>query len=108
MCLFVDPTSRSRMSPRRRHRAAQKVTEARVLKVFAHRRPSGVKRYVLPRLCAMNFVIDDVLDGGVNRSLNLDSHGKTLAFLLLDLQIAVPADLTDVLAMCNAYRQGAG
>ena len=33
----------------------------------------------------MNFVLDDVLDGGVNDALNLDSHGKALAFLLLDL-----------------------
>jgi hypothetical protein len=38
----------------------------------------------------MNFVIDDVLDGGVNDSLNLDSHGKSLAFLVLDLPMEVP------------------
>jgi hypothetical protein len=37
----------------------------------------------------MNFVIDDVLDGGVNDSLNLDSHGKSLAFLVLDLPVEV-------------------
>jgi hypothetical protein len=35
----------------------------------------------------MNFVIDDVLDGGVNGALNLDSHGKTLSGLLLTLPI---------------------
>ena len=66
------------------------VTEARVAEAFAHRRPTGVKRYLLPRLAAMNFVIDEVLDGGVNGSLNLDSHGKSLAFLLLDLTITLP------------------
>ena len=27
----------------------------------------------------MNFVLDDVLDGGVNDAFNLDSHGKALA-----------------------------
>ena len=48
-------------------------------------------RYLLPKLHAMNFVLDDVLDGGVNDALNLDSHGKALSFLLLDLPIAVPA-----------------
>ena len=47
-------------------------------------------RYLLPKLQAMNFVLDDVLDGGVNDALNLDSHGKALAFLLLDLTIDVP------------------
>jgi hypothetical protein len=66
------------------------VTEARVAEAFAHRRPSQVRRYLLPKLHAMNFVIDDVLDGGVNGSLNLDSHGKSLAFLLLDMTIEVP------------------
>jgi hypothetical protein len=46
-----------------------------------------VRRYLLPRLQAMNFVLDDVLDGGVNGSLNLDSHGKALSGLLLTLTI---------------------
>ena len=68
----------------------EQVTEARVAGLFAHRRPTAVKRYLLPKLGAMNFVIDDVLDGGVNGSLNLDTHGKALAFLLLDLPITVP------------------
>ena len=36
---------------------------------------------------------DDVLDGGVNDSLNLDSHGKALSYLLLDMPITVPADM---------------
>jgi hypothetical protein len=67
------------------------VTEARVAQLFAHRRPSGVRRYLLPKLHAMNFVLDDVLDGGVNGSLNLDTHGKCLSSLLL----ALPIELTD-------------
>ena len=66
------------------------VTEARVARQFVHRHPTRVTRYLLPNLHAMNFVLDDVLDGGVNDALNLDSHGKALAFLLLDLSIAVP------------------
>jgi hypothetical protein len=66
------------------------VTEARVAQLFAFRRPSAVKRYLLPRLAAMNFVIDDVLDGGVNGALNLDAHGKTLSSLLLTLSIELP------------------
>jgi hypothetical protein len=65
----------------------EQVTEARVAQLFAFRKPSAVKRYLLPKLHAMNFVIDDVLDGGVNGSLNLDSHGKTLSGLLLSLNI---------------------
>ena len=71
----------------------EQVTEAVVASRFAHRRPSAVRRHLLPKLQAMNFVLDGVLDGGVNDALNLDSHGKALSFLLMDLPIVVPADL---------------
>ena len=69
------------------------VTEAAVARQFALRQPRQVTRYLLPQLQAMNIVLDDVLDGGVNDSLNLDSHGKALSYLLLDLQVQVPATL---------------
>jgi hypothetical protein len=78
------------------------VTEARVAQALAHRRPSRVTRYLLPKLAAMNFVIDDVLDGGVNRSLNLDSHGKALAFLILELPIEVAAGLLELDSLARA------
>ena len=65
------------------------VTEARVAALFAHRRPTVVRRYLLPRLHAMNFVLDDVLDGGVNGALNLDAHGKTLSSLMLQLPVVL-------------------
>jgi len=76
----------------------EQVTEDAVRRRFAHRRPSAVRRYLLPELQAMNFVLDDVLDGGVNDSLNLDSHGKALSFLLLELPITIPAALAGCLA----------
>ena len=71
----------------------EQVTEDRVATHFAYRRPSRVRRSLLPTLGAMNFVLDGVLDGGVNDALNLDSHGKALSFHLLDLTVRVPADL---------------
>ena len=74
------------------------VTEEAVAAQFAHRRPTRVTRYLLPRLHAMNFVLDEVLDGGVNDALNLDSHGKALSFRLLELPIQVPRDLVALLA----------
>lgn len=75
----------------------EQLTEARVAAQFAHRKPTGVQRYLLPNLQAMNFVLDGVLDGGVNDALNLDSHGKALSYLLLDLPIDVPAALIPLL-----------
>ncbi|MDD2177689.1 hypothetical protein OIN59_09600 [Acidovorax sp. D2M1] len=73
------------------------VTEAAVAQQFAQRRPHQVTRYLLPQLQAMNIVLDDVLDGGVNDSLNLDSHGKALSYLLLDMPVQVPAVLAQYL-----------
>lgn len=67
------------------------VTEQRVAELFADRRPTAVTRYLLPNLHGMNLVIENVLDGGVNESLNLDMHGKALSFLLLSMPVAVPA-----------------
>jgi hypothetical protein len=75
----------------------QQVTEAAVARVFAHRRPSRVQRFQLPNLQALNFVLDDVLDGGVNDALNLDSHGKSLSFLLLELPLVLPLPLAPLL-----------
>ena len=65
----------------------KELTEQRVKDHFGFRNPSAVKRYELPNLMAFNFVIDDVLDGGVNLSLNLDSHGKSLSYWLLAMEI---------------------
>ncbi|MEE2716135.1 MAG: hypothetical protein VX610_01790 [SAR324 cluster bacterium] len=59
------------------------VTEARVLECFRPLGATRVTRYELPHLHALNFVIENTLDGGVNQSRNLDRHGKTLAFRLL-------------------------
>jgi hypothetical protein len=72
---------------------AEQVTVDAVTRQFAHRRPLRVTRHLLPRLHAMNVVLDGVLDGGVNDALNLDSHGKALSFLLLDLPLRVPPEL---------------
>ena len=71
----------------------EQVTVERVAALFVSRQPTAVRRYLLPKLGALNFVLEDVLDGGVNEALNLDSHGKTLAFLLLELPIKIPKEL---------------
>ena len=74
------------------------LTEAAVAQHFAHRQPSRVQRFELPLLGALNFVLDEVLDGGVNDALNLDTHGKALSYWLLDMPIEVPDELVSLLA----------
>ena len=69
---------------------AEQLTEARVLALYAHRGAARVTRHDLPLLPAFNFVIDDVLEGGVNGSLNLDGHGKSNSFILLGMEVRVP------------------
>ena len=70
---------------------ARALTPEFVAAVFATRTPSRVVRYDLPKLHAFNFVLDDVLDGGVNASLGLDGHGKSLSFLLLAAEVEIDA-----------------
>ncbi len=71
----------------------EQVTVERVHALFRHRGATKVVRYVLPKLQAMNFVIDDVLEGGVNSSLAVDAHGKSHSFRLLGLDVDVPDNL---------------
>jgi hypothetical protein len=68
----------------------EQVTVEQVQRIFHGRTPTAIRRYVLPQLSALHFVLEGALDGGVNESLNLDAHGKTLSFLLLSLEISVP------------------
>jgi hypothetical protein len=46
-----------------------------------------VRRYEVPQLLALKFVLYDALSGGVTRSLALDLHGKSLGAILLQLDV---------------------
>ena len=74
---------------------AKQVTAERMRAAFAHRGAGKVVRYDLPILGAFNFVLDDVLQGGVNGSLNLDGHGKSLSFLALSISVTVPRSVVE-------------
>ena len=63
------------------------LTAERIKRTFPHLIRGQVTRYELPHLCGLNFVMQDALEGGVNASLNLDSHGKSFSYLLLGLEL---------------------
>ena len=63
----------------------RELTADRVLAHFAHLTPGPVRRYELPQLRALNFVIENALGGGVTRSLAIDPHGKSLSALMLTI-----------------------
>ncbi len=65
----------------------EKVTPEAVKNWFKDIVKGDVKRYELPQLGALNFVMYDALGGGVTRSLALDKHGKSLSSYLLDMEI---------------------
>ena len=68
-------------------RLRREVTAARVQRHFAHIATGPVTRHELPRLHALNFVIEGALGGGVTRSLAQDAHGKSLSALMLTLEV---------------------
>jgi hypothetical protein len=51
-----------------------------------------VTRYELPNLGALNFVMEQALDGGGTISLRTDAQGKTHAAALLNMEIETGAD----------------
>ena len=75
--------------PRHFEAVRAQVTPERLKAAFPNLLRGAVKRYELPQLHGLNFVMDRALEGGVNESLNLDSHGKSFSFLLLGLEVDV-------------------
>ncbi|WP_020667267.1 AtuA-related protein [Amycolatopsis nigrescens] len=67
----------------------REVTAARVRAHLAGQVCGEVVRFVLPRLCALQFRCRQALDGGVTTSLALDTHGKGFSFRLLSLFVEI-------------------
>ncbi len=65
----------------------EQVTAERVASHFARTVRGPIARYELPRLPALNFVMQGALDGGGSASLLIDSMGKTYQSFLLDLDV---------------------
>ncbi|HYZ25847.1 MAG TPA: hypothetical protein VE597_02975 [Geminicoccaceae bacterium] len=75
----------------RRHYAAleAQLTPERLKAAFGNLLRGPIRRFELDHLHGLNFVMDEALEGGVNESLNLDSHGKSWSFLLLGLEVEI-------------------
>jgi len=68
------------------------VTVARVRRHFRGM-VSGVERFELPNLQALNFLLHGALDGGGTISLMTDAQGKVFSTALLRMEIPVPRSL---------------
>lgn len=64
-----------------------------VATLFKHYAPTDVRRYDLPGIQGLNFLLHDVLGGGGITSLRNDPQGKGYAQILLGVSVLVPAEL---------------
>lgn len=67
----------------------EQVTRKRVARHFK-KMVSGVERFELPNLNALNFLLHGALDGGGTLSLKTDAQGKVYSTALLRMEIDVP------------------
>jgi len=82
VCLFV-------YDPRHYEAVAAQLTPERLKQQFSGLLRGRIVRHDLPAVHGFNFVMDEALEGGVNESLNLDSHGKSWSSLILGLTVDV-------------------
>ncbi|MBY4594422.1 acyclic terpene utilization AtuA family protein [Ottowia caeni] len=68
----------------------QVLTASHVKAYFGHLVQGGVQRYEVPGLRALNFVMDQALDGGGPSSLRTDPMGKGMAQMLLEMKVPAP------------------
>lgn len=67
----------------------EQLTAERVADYFRYLGLTDVQRYEVPTLKGLNFVLHGTRKGGVSAALELDSHGKSLSFVLLAMEIDI-------------------
>jgi hypothetical protein len=70
----------------------RELTADRVAEFFSGLGATRVDRYELPRVGALNFVLHNALAGGASQSLRIDTQGKLLGTVVLDLPLPAPTD----------------
>lgn len=68
-------------------RLCRVVTAERVKAHLGEVVQGNIIRYELPNISALLFVCEQALGGGVTTALNMDAHGKTLSYALLEMEI---------------------
>jgi len=66
------------------------ITVESVRQVYGPITKGSIVRYEVPSIAALNFVLNDVLEGGRSRTLAFDESGKALSSLILTLDVDVP------------------
>ncbi|MEJ2083588.1 MAG: hypothetical protein P8Y94_15820 [Acidobacteriota bacterium] len=63
------------------------VTAERVQRFFEPMGCGPVRRFSLPKLQALNFILPEVLAGGGSRSLRVDAQGKAIGQVALEMEV---------------------
>lgn len=74
----------------------EELTPERVARFFSRSGATGVERFALPKVWALNFVLYNALGGGASQSLRLDSQGKLLGTAIELLELPRPDDFDDM------------
>ncbi len=69
------------------------LTEAAVAACFGHLCAGPVRRFEVPGVHGLNFLLLNALGGGGVASLRIDPQGKTFAQMLLSLPVEIPVEL---------------
>ena len=65
----------------------EKLTVEKVKDTFSEICMGKVKRYEVPKISAFIYELEHALGGGVTRTLALDPHGKSLSYIMLDIDL---------------------
>jgi hypothetical protein len=67
----------------------EKVTALEVKKHLRNIVEGDIVRYEVPNISAFQFVCHHALLGGVTTSLGMDTHGKSLSYALLEMEVDI-------------------
>jgi hypothetical protein len=67
----------------------EKVTVEKVKEHLTEIVDGNIIRYEVPNISALQFVCHHALLGGVTTSLSMDTHGKSLSYALLGMEIEI-------------------
>jgi len=73
----------------------ENLTAGDVKSIFSHHCKGEVRKYFLDNLNALNFLLEESLDGGGTKSLIIDAQGKTYAQAFLNQTVYIPKELLE-------------
>ena len=67
----------------------EQITVKKVRQAYGELVKGDIKKYELPGIKALNFVMYEALGGGVSRSLCIDLHGKSRGSIMGEIEIEI-------------------